>query len=68
MTIEISINGEQREIADGLDVSALLETLGIDGRKVAVERNLEIVPKSRYAETVLKPRDQLEIVQFVGGG
>jgi thiamine biosynthesis protein ThiS len=47
---------------------ALLASLGIDRRKVAVERNREIVPKSAFEGVVLAPGDQLEIVQFVGGG
>jgi sulfur carrier protein len=51
-----------------LTVSALLVSLGLDGRKVAVERNEEIVPRSRYAETLLQDGDALEIVHFIGGG
>jgi sulfur carrier protein len=49
-------------------VSGLLSTLGLEGRKVAVERNEEIVPRSRYAETWLASGDALEIVHFIGGG
>lgn len=51
-----------------LTVSGLLAALALEPRKIAVERNLEIVPKSRYGETVLSDGDRIEIVQFVGGG
>ncbi len=64
----IYLNGEPREVEDGLSLSALVETLSDDPRGIAIERNLEIVPKSRHAEIRLEPGDRLEIVQFVGGG
>ena len=64
----LHINGEPREIADAITVDQLLATLGLDGRKVALERNLEIVPKSRYGETRLSDGDKIEIVHFIGGG
>jgi len=51
-----------------MSVMALTELLALDPRKVAVERNLEIVPKSQYQDTALADGDQIEIVQFVGGG
>ena len=63
----ITLNGEPRQL-DAPNVAALLDRLGLDRRKVAVERNTEIVPRSLYAETVLSPGDQLEIVHFIGGG
>lgn len=62
------VNGEVREARAGESLADLLGALGIDPRKVAVERNLEIVPKSRYNITELAAEDRLEIVQFVGGG
>lgn len=62
------VNGEVREARAGESLADLLGALGIDPRKVAVERNLEIVPKSRYQVTELTAEDRLEIVQFVGGG
>lgn len=62
------VNGEVREAREGQTVLALIEALGINPQKVAVERNLEIVPKSRYVDTILAAEDRLEIVQFVGGG
>lgn len=63
----IQLNGEQREV-DAQTVAALVEALGLDLRKVAVERNLEIVPRSLYLATALAEGDRIEIVQFVGGG
>ena len=66
--IELTLNGETKSVNTGLSVAGLLEELQINGRKVAVERNLEIVPKSLYADTQLESGDRLEIVAFVGGG
>ncbi len=66
--MNIMINGENRAFAAGLSVAALLAQLGIDTRKVAVERNLEIVPKSAFAATEIQDGDRLEIVHFIGGG
>ena len=66
--MRITINGESRDFGPGLTVTALLTQLGIDNRKVAVERNLEIVPKSAFAATALQDGDRLEIVHFIGGG
>jgi len=66
--IGITVNGEAREIAAGATVAALLAAIGLDTRKVAVERNEEIVPRSTYAEVALTPGDRLEIVHFIGGG
>lgn len=63
----IVVNGEQKEIGP-LSVLGLLELLEIDPRWVAVELNLEILPKPDYATTVLQDGDRIEIVQFVGGG
>ena len=62
------INGEPKNIEDGTTVSQLLADLGITTGKVAVERNLEIVPKSIYSDVCLRDGDRLEIVHFVGGG
>ena len=63
----ITLNGEERRIGAG-DVAALVAELGLDVRKVAVERNLEIVPRSTYADTALAEGDRIEIVTFIGGG
>jgi len=62
------INGDTREFPDGLNVSALVAQLGMKTDRVAVELNLEIVPRSSWSSTALKNGDRLEIVHFVGGG
>lgn len=67
-SIEITINGETRFIQRDATIADLLGTLSLDTRKVAVERNLEIVPRSAYAATPLAAGDTLEIVHFIGGG
>lgn len=66
--IQLSINGEARDFPAPLDVAGLIEALGLGGRKVAVERNGEIVPRSLHAATPLADGDRLEIVVAVGGG
>lgn len=66
--MQVSVNGEVRETATGETLAMFLASLGIDRRKVAVERNREIVPKSAFDRVVLTAGDELEIVQFVGGG
>jgi len=65
--VEILVNGE-RKVIEPCTVLGLLEGLGIDPRRVAVELNLEILPKADYGATTLRDGDRLEIVQFVGGG
>ena len=64
----IQLNGAAHPIAPGLSVAGLLASLGLPLQKVAVERNEAIVPRSTYADTVLAPGDQVEIVHFIGGG
>ena len=64
----VTLNGDSRVLNGPVTVSGLLATLGLEMRKVAVERNEEIVPRSRYAETWLESGDALEIVHFIGGG
>ncbi|MBR9970288.1 sulfur carrier protein ThiS [Magnetospirillum sulfuroxidans] len=66
--MKVMINGEERPLAGPQSVEAVLVGLGIDPRKVAVERNLEIVPKSTYAQIMVGDGDRLEIVHFIGGG
>lgn len=66
--MNITVNGEAREIGAATSVDTLLREIGLDPAKVAVERNLEIVPKSRYADVSLGDGDKLEIVHFIGGG
>ena len=66
--IALSVNGELMQVAAGLTLAQLIGQLELDTRKVAVERNLEIVPRSAYATTRLEAGDRLEIVHFIGGG
>ena len=70
--ITITLNGETRQIEPGTSVAMLVNRISgeqaRDPRGVAIERNLEIVPKSEHATTILEDGDRLEIVQFVGGG
>jgi sulfur carrier protein len=65
---EIKINGEIRQIPAMLTVAGLIDQLGYTGKRIAIERNGEIVPKSQHASTALTDGDQLEIVVAVGGG
>ena len=67
MEMQITLNGEARAVR-AATVAELLREIGLDTRKVAVERNEEIVPRSTYAAAALAPGDQLEIVHFIGGG
>jgi thiamine biosynthesis protein ThiS len=64
----ISVNGENRAAKPGATVVDLLRELGLDSGRVAVERNLEILPRPKWPETQVAPGDRYEIVQFVGGG
>lgn len=64
----ITLNGEPRTISDGLTLAGLAAEIGLDPKKVAVERNLEIVPRSSLAEVAIADGDRIEIVHFVGGG
>ena len=66
--MRLLLNGDEREIAEVSSVADLVSALGLDSRKVAVERNLEIVPRSTYADTALAEGDRIEIVTFIGGG
>jgi thiamine biosynthesis protein ThiS len=66
--VKIIVNGQSREAADGSTVAQLLEQLGLAGKYVAVELNLQLVPRARHAEQRLAAGDRLEIVTLVGGG
>lgn len=66
--LTLTLNGERRDFEAALTVAELLARIGLDTRKVAVERNEEIVPRSAYTQTWLQPGDALEIVHFIGGG
>ena len=66
--MQVHVNGEPREVALGVTVSALLSTMKIDGLQVAVEVNAQVVRRANHAQVQLQPGDQVEIVTFVGGG
>jgi thiamine biosynthesis protein ThiS len=66
--IRIVVNGETREVPEGLGVSGLLSHLGLPPDRVAIERNLEILPRSQWLTTTVAPGDKYEIVHLVGGG
>ena len=69
MQMTITINGEEyADLTQGINMSGLLAHLGLHEKKIAIERNREIVPKSGYANVVLKDGDVLEIITFIGGG
>lgn len=66
--IEVRVNGERRAMQSGATVRTLIEELGFGQKRVAVEINLEVVPRSRHAEHLLADGDVIEVVSFVGGG
>lgn len=66
--LEITLNGAPRQLSGPITVAALLAAEGLTGKRVAVERNGEIVPRSQHAEALLAAGDRLEIVVAVGGG
>jgi len=66
--IQLSVNGQIQSVEPGADIARLLQALELAGKRVAVEKNGEIVPRSRYADTRLAEGDALEIVVAVGGG
>ena len=66
--MNVTINGELREIPEGLTVIAMIEFLGMTAARVAIERNLEILPRALWTQTLVQSSDRFEIVHFVGGG
>ena len=66
--MEITLNGEKYTLETGSNLVDLIEKLGLNIDKLAIERNLEIVPKSKFAMTIIKEGDKLELVHFIGGG
>ncbi len=66
--IRVHVNGETKQLPPGTSVRALLDHLGLNPGRVAIEYNLEILPKTKWEETRVAAGDRLEIVQFVGGG
>jgi thiazole synthase len=67
-SLSVRINGEHRRVAGGTSVAEMINQLGLDPLRVAVERNLEIVPRSTLGEVCVEDGDDYEIVHFVGGG
>ncbi|HEX7253487.1 MAG TPA: sulfur carrier protein ThiS [Thermoanaerobaculia bacterium] len=66
--MDVRVNGETLSLPEGASIAALLEKLRVSTPRVAVERNREIVPKAAYSTTALAEGDDLEVVEFVGGG
>jgi sulfur carrier protein len=66
--MNVFVNGEPRDVADGATIERLLAALGVDRRRIAVEKNREIVPRAEHATTPLAEGDRVEIVTMVGGG
>ena len=66
--MQIIVNGDQREVKEGLTAEQLVTDMGITGKRIAMEVNLEIVPRSTYAEHIFKAGDKIEVVHAVGGG
>ena len=67
-TLSVRVNGEHRRVTGGISIAEMLNGLGLDPGRVAVERNLEIVPRSALVELCVEDGDDYEIVHFVGGG
>ena len=68
LNLEIRVNGEHRRVSGGISIAEMLGELGLDPRKVAVERNREIVPRSTLGAVRVEDGDAYEVVHFVGGG
>lgn len=66
--MQIQVNGQQHDVADGMTAAQLIQYLALEGRRLAMEVNQEIVPRSQYAEHRLAAGDQIEIVHAIGGG
>ena len=66
--MQLTVNGEQHDVPAEISLLGLIEHFGLEPRKVAIQLNLEIVPRSTYGQTMLGDGDRLEIVHFVGGG
>jgi len=66
--MQIILNGEPQTVADNLSLADLVEQLGLTGQRIAIELNMEIVPRSEHVSTVLKANDEVEIVNAIGGG
>ncbi len=67
-SLAIRVNGEERRVPAGVSIAAMLRGLGLDPKRVAVERNLKVVPRSTLADVRVADGDRFEVVHFVGGG
>lgn len=67
-TLSVTVNGEHRRVAAGTTLAALIAELGLDDHRVAVERNLDVVPRSAFGQVAVEDGDSYEIVRIVGGG
>jgi thiamine biosynthesis protein ThiS len=67
-SLAIQVNGEERQVPAGLSIAAMLAELGLDPQRVAVERNLAVVPRSSLGDVRVEDGDRFEVVHFVGGG
>lgn len=66
--MDIQLNGEVKTLIKSTTIAEMVAELGLDSRKIAIEQNRIIVPKSAYSTTILSPADEIEIVAFMGGG
>jgi thiamine biosynthesis protein ThiS len=66
--MKVTINGEETELSSAITVTALVESLGLTSKRVAVEINRDVLSRERWNETTVQDSDHIEIVQFVGGG
>jgi thiamine biosynthesis protein ThiS len=66
--VQITVNGQSRQVPDGTTLAALLEQLGLAGKPLAVEVNLQLIPRQQHGQHLLKSGDRVEIVTLVGGG
>ncbi len=66
--MQIKINGDTEEVSDGCSIYQLIQQLDLTGKRIAIELNCEIVPRSQFPETILNADDRIEIVQAIGGG
>ncbi|WP_415883126.1 sulfur carrier protein ThiS [Neptuniibacter sp. SY11_33] len=66
--MQVQVNGEMLQLQDGITLTSLVEQLELGEKRIAIELNLEIIPRSQHAETVLKESDRVEIVHAIGGG
>ena len=67
-SLSVRVNGEHRRVPGGTSIAEMVNLLGLDPRRVAVERNLEVIPRSRLGQVCVEDGDDYEIVHFVGGG